>query len=1033
MTSPQRHTFATTSSRIVSLLLLAGTALALISLVVQSSAGAASGPTPGIGVKRWGNTYSTASGYDRYSYVNVGPGDAAKAGALATRSLVYMSGTSVQTSWSTGVSYQEALANNWLLKDASGSYLMNVQYGAYVGDIGNTAYQQRFIDNVTALLSGNGNDGVFIDDVLASPLLLTGGKYPAKYSSQAAWEDAQVSFVRNVGGALRARGFYVLVQAVAWIAGNPASDDGSLNAQFWGRLAPHVSGIQSEYWVQDPNSVTRLRASGPSWYQQWDAWLRLADAAQNGGADFFAMMYGATSDIPVMRYGKASFLLMWDGSGGAFTFDPGQSDPWNLEWTMDVGQPSGSKYQVGQGWRRNYSGGTVIVNPSPSSSQTFSLGGTFYRSDGTAVTSVTLAPTTALVLRGDAQSSPPPPPPPPPSEPLPLPTGASYLSDLSWISASNGWGPVEKDRSNGGSAAGDGAPITLNGTSYPKGLGVHAASDVRYALGGKCSRFKASVGVDDGIGSRGTIEFRVFADGTQVYSSGVMTGASATKSVDVSVTGANELRLVVTNGGDNIDYDHGDWAMAYVECGSEPLPPPAPPTLPSGSAYLSDLPWTSASNGWGPVEKDRSNGDRRDDDGLPLALNGTTYPKGLGVHAASEVRYALDAKCSRFRASVGVDDEVGTRGTIEFLVFADDTRVYASGILTGASATTTVDVPLTGAKELRLVVTNGGDNINHDHGDWAMARVECDSAPTPPPTSPTPPPPSPTPLPTVTGFYLSDASWTSASNGWGPVEKDRSNGDRAAGDGAPITLNGTSYPKGLGVHAASDVRYALGGKCSRFKASVGIDDEVGSNGTIEFRVFADGTQVYSSGVMTGASATKSVDVSVTGANELRLVVTNGGDNIDYDHGDWAMARVECGSARQASPSSPANTTPPTVEGAPQVGRRLTVSYGAWNGDPQVLAFVWSRCDLARSTCVPIHGATGPRYKPQPADVGQTLRVEVTARNAAGSASATSTVTAPVAPPPALPPAAAAPRSAGSPTINRVDGEGVMLAASPNHR
>ena len=36
---------------------------------------------------------------------------------------------------------------------------------------------------------------------------------------------------------------------------------------------------------------------------------------------------------------------------------------------------------------------------------------------------------------------------------------------------------------------------------------------------------------------------------------------------------------------------------------------------------------------------------------------------------------------------------------------------------------------------------------------------------------------------------------------------------------------------------------------------------------------------------------------LAGASELRLVVTNAGDNIDSDHGDWALARIECGAAR----------------------------------------------------------------------------------------------------------------------------------------
>ena len=66
------------------------------------------------------------------------------------------------------------------------------------------------------------------------------------------------------------------------------------------------------------------------------------------------------------------------------------------------------------------------------------------------------------------------------------------------------------------------------------------------------------------------------------------------------------------------------------------------------------------------------------------------------------------------------------------------------------------------------------------------------------------------------------------TNGWGPVEKDRSNGEAGASDGGTITLNGVTYAKGLGAHAASDIRYALNGACSVFTAAVGVDDEMGA-------------------------------------------------------------------------------------------------------------------------------------------------------------------------------------------------------------
>ena len=145
---------------------------------------------------------------------------------------------------------------------------------------------------------------------------------------------------------------------------------------------------------------------------------------------------------------------------------------------------------------------------------------------------------------------------------------------------------------------------------------------------------------------------------------------------------------------------------------------------------------------------------------------------------------------------------------------------------------------------------------------------------------------------TQTPTYLSDRPWSSATSGWGPVELDRSNGDDGPSDGRPLEMNGVTYAKGLGVHAASEIRYSIAG-CSSFTAQVGVDDEVGDNGSVVFQVWADTIKVFDSGVMTGASPTQSVNVSLTGRSELRLIVTSGGDNLFYDHADWADPSITC--------------------------------------------------------------------------------------------------------------------------------------------
>ena len=149
---------------------------------------------------------------------------------------------------------------------------------------------------------------------------------------------------------------------------------------------------------------------------------------------------------------------------------------------------------------------------------------------------------------------------------VPPPSGTSYLSDLDWTTATNGWGPVEKDRSNGETAAGDGNPITIGGTVFAKGLGTNAPSAITYYLGGGCSTLTATVGVDDEKNGKGTVEFEVNADGTQVADSGVLKNSDGPKPLRADVTGAKTVQLIVTDGGDGNDSDHADWADAQVTC-----------------------------------------------------------------------------------------------------------------------------------------------------------------------------------------------------------------------------------------------------------------------------------------------------------------------------------------------------------------------------------------------------------------------------------------------------------------------------------
>ncbi|SDW38062.1 alpha-galactosidase [Amycolatopsis xylanica] len=139
---------------------------------------------------------------------------------------------------------------------------------------------------------------------------------------------------------------------------------------------------------------------------------------------------------------------------------------------------------------------------------------------------------------------------------------------------------------------------------------------------------------------------------------------------------------------------------------------------------------------------------------------------------------------------------------------------------------------------------------------------------------------------------LSTVDWVSASNGWGPVERNMSNGEQAQGDGHRMRIGTAGYDDGLGVHASSHVRFYLGGKCRTLTSLVGVDLEA-NGGSVKFEVIGDGKSLAASDVVRFREEARPLQADVTGVRALDLVVTDGGDGSTSDHGDWANLKVAC--------------------------------------------------------------------------------------------------------------------------------------------
>jgi len=148
------------------------------------------------------------------------------------------------------------------------------------------------------------------------------------------------------------------------------------------------------------------------------------------------------------------------------------------------------------------------------------------------------------------------------------------LGELDLTKMSTGWGKPQVNKSI------TARTLSIGGRTFETGVATHAESICHIALDGKTERFTAWVGVDDATGPRGSVRFKVFGDGKVLFDSGLMTGNDEAKRVDDPLAGVTQMILLVSDGGDGVDYDHANWAGAeFIVGGDKPqtLDAPKPP------------------------------------------------------------------------------------------------------------------------------------------------------------------------------------------------------------------------------------------------------------------------------------------------------------------------------------------------------------------------------------------------------------------------------------------------------------------------
>ncbi|MFK7972739.1 MAG: NPCBM/NEW2 domain-containing protein, partial [Bacteroidia bacterium] len=141
------------------------------------------------------------------------------------------------------------------------------------------------------------------------------------------------------------------------------------------------------------------------------------------------------------------------------------------------------------------------------------------------------------------------------------------------------------------------------------------------------------------------------------------------------------------------------------------------------------------------------------------------------------------------------------------------------------------------------------------------------------------------------GDFISDLDWVSATNGEGPVERDRANGYAPPRDGKIITIAGKQFTKGLGTRANAEIEFDLNAEYVQFNTYIGIDDRTCDDANVYFEVYVDGELRYESPVMKKGLEPRFVSVDIRGAHSLRLLTQSRDGSQICDQADWANARL----------------------------------------------------------------------------------------------------------------------------------------------
>lgn len=151
----------------------------------------------------------------------------------------------------------------------------------------------------------------------------------------------------------------------------------------------------------------------------------------------------------------------------------------------------------------------------------------------------------------------------------------------------------------------------------------------------------------------------------------------------------------------------------------EPVTPQALGSITGERVYLSDVAWSEASVGWGQPARNHFWFDEKIQRGVLISVGGQFFERSLYAHSPSRYVFPLEQKWKTFTVVIGLrDGAVARKGSGIFTIRGDGRELYRSSVMR-VGTRNTVNVDVSGVRQLELLAEGDGGNSDNSWAIWA--------------------------------------------------------------------------------------------------------------------------------------------------------------------------------------------------------------------------------------------------------------------------------------------------------------------------